>query len=374
MFAGVQVEDLFAKAVKLNESQDDIAVPANQCRLVQTESGIMLAIADLGTYRMTRHFENQLVQDINTTFDCGLYMKYFDATEGRITPHDERDLKCVNVNTWLRHMNKEKMVRCYADLDGEDIARAWLSAQYRRLDYCDLLEAIMEPMIELNEQGRLKFTGLDITEVKLHVKWILPEFTKELIVGPGHQRIHHEVAFGGHAGTSEVGASNLFAQAMSYVEWCTNQAVHVEFGKKVRHIGTKDELSEDEFTEETRKLRDAATWHEFRDIVSNTVNERWANEIHKKMQKAAGIEVPDVESAVEVLRKKWDRSEKQGKSILFHYSQGGWGGNTLFGLSSAVTRAAEDQPDMESATEMEMLGGKLLNMTQAELKELLATA
>lgn len=376
MKTGLSVKDLFAEVVRLQAMKRDHYIDANQTKFVHTEGGIMLALADLGTYLPTSYAERQLLADLRTDYKdrtglaLGLTAEYWDALK-------REDLQGAGIfiaqaNHWLGQHKGRKLIRTYANADGDDIVRAWLSNSYRVLDYTDMLEAIMPDLLEAYQDGDLQFVSANVTERQIYIKAVLPKFEKTVKYAPGHARMHEIVSFGFEIGTSEVGSANLYARALSTVQWCSNTATHDEYSKKVRHIGGRVEADESELSEETRRAKNWATLLEFRDIVRNAMTETMANAIADKMRAAMGVPVAHAGRAVETLKNTWNLTEKQHDSILFYFSSGNWG-NSLFGLHSAVTRAAEDETDYDEASVMEGRGGSLLNLTRTQIKEL-ATA
>jgi len=374
MNQGMSVKDLFAETVRLAQMKRDHYIDARDVRWVRTGGGLMVALGDLGTYLPNRYAERQMLQDLRDEYkrQTGVSLDFGSGYWDNLKREDlleDGNLFAPQVNHWLSKNKGRKLVRTYANADGDDILRAWLSNGYRILDYDDMLEAVMPDLLAMMESGDLKFVSTMITESKIYLKALLPKFTKEVKYAPGHARMHEVVDFGFEIGTSEIGQSNLYARALSVVQWCSNTAVHDEYSKKVRHAGARVEEDESEYSEETRRLRNAATLSEFRDVVRNAMNEATANAIRDKMQTAVGVPVENVGHAVETLKNKWNLTEKQHDSILYYFSSGTWG-NSLFGLSSAVTRAAEDETNYDEASAMEERGGSLLNLTRPQIKEI----
>jgi hypothetical protein len=71
--------------------------------------------------------------------------------------------------------------------------------------------------------------------------------------------------------------------------------------------------------------------------------------------------------AVEVLAKKHDLTEGESKLVIKHFLRDAEeNGEGLYGMLNAITRAAQDVPSYDRATELETLGGKMLDYVPAE--------
>ncbi len=78
-----------------------------------------------------------------------------------------------------------------------------------------------------------------------------------------------------------------------------------------------------------------------------------------------------VEEVVEVTAKRFALNDGERSSVLKHLIRGD--DMTQWGLANAITRAAQDVESYDRATELESLGGTIVELPQATWK-VLATA
>ena len=91
--------------------------------------------------------------------------------------------------------------------------------------------------------------------------------------------------------------------------------------------------------------------------------------IVEQMAEAAGQKIEgDVVQVVEVTAKRLLLSDAERSGVLRHLIEGG--DLSRWGLANAVTRAAADVEDYDRASEMEALGGRVIEMPIASWKEI----
>lgn len=72
------------------------------------------------------------------------------------------------------------------------------------------------------------------------------------------------------------------------------------------------------------------------------------------------------------MTKRFAMTQEQGTSILQHLIRGA--DLSRYGLHSAITRTAEDLPDYDDATAFEAAGGTIIDLPQAEWRQLATAA
>lgn len=75
---------------------------------------------------------------------------------------------------------------------------------------------------------------------------------------------------------------------------------------------------------------------------------------------------------MELTARRFSLNEGEKNSVLQHLIQGG--DLSRYGLFNAVTRSAEDQESYDRATEMERLGGEIIDLPATEWKEMALAA
>jgi len=262
-----------------------------------------------------------------------------------------------NVNHWFQQKHSKRMLRT---LDGD--LRAFVSDGYRRLDNDELVQMLL-PI--LGEMGDIEFKSCNLTESKLYIKVVLPRLEAEVNVGDPMQ-------YGVVIQNSEVGAGRLLIAPFTFVLSCKNGMTFEQFGTAKTHVGRRVEAEEESFRifrDETIAADDRAFWMKAQDALRAAVNETLFNDIVARSKEARGIFVDaPPPQAVEKLGKKLSLTEGEQADVLQHLITGG--DLSAWGYANAITRTASDSESYDRASELERLGGRVVE----EAESLLAVA
>lgn len=285
----------------------------------------------------------------------GIPNKYYEAM--RVAAPD---LLVTNVNHWFHAADNKRMVRT---LDGK--ARAFLSDRYRPLDNLDLARVTL-PL--LSKMG-VRVESSELTEKRLYIKAVTEKITAEVRKGD-------VVQAGIVVSNSEIGMGSVKVEPMVFRLVCTNGLIINDAAMKKYHVGragAEGDLASEFFRDETRKADDKAFWMKVRDVVEGSfqadVFNRWVDRMRDATERIIDVNPVGV---VEVVRRDHALDEAAGSDILQHLIRGG--DLTQYGLLNAVTRASQDVPDYDRATELERLGGEILSLEDGEWNRLLAGA
>ena len=125
-------------------------------------------------------------------------------------------------------------------------------------------------------------------------------------------------------------------------------------------------------SDEARAADDEALWLKLRDVIRATADETVFQGLLTQMKDAAGTDPMEKPiQAMEKLSKTYGLSESEHEGALQHLLKDG--DLTLWGATNAVTRLSQDVDSYERASELEALGGEILNMPGAQWKALAAT-
>ena len=137
----------------------------------------------------------------------------------------------------------------------------------------------------------------------------------------------------------------------------------------VRHVGRRISADSDNYTiyaSETLEADDNALLLKVRDIVRAAFDEaRFVTLVEKMTAAATGTQIKHPVRAIEVLGKATDLSLNLQENVLTALLQN----NDLsrWGVINAITQQANaDELDYDTATDLETLGGKVLNWSPAE--------
>jgi len=261
-----------------------------------------------------------------------------------------------NVNHWLKASDDRRLIRT---LDGH--ARAFLSDRYRMLDNDDLA-AVALPI--LMEHG-FELVSAEITERKFYLKATTPRLQAE--VKPGDV-----VQAGVVISNSEVGHGTLKIEPLLYFLVCTNGLVLPDASLMRQHVGRHLgdlDSAERYFRQETIRADDAAFWMKVRDVLMGMLDESAFPAYLNRVRDSARQRIEaDPFEVVEVTARRYRLTEPEKRSVLSHFLAGHNGQSELtrYGLVQAVTRASQDVEDYDRASEMEQLGGQILELAPGQ--------
>jgi hypothetical protein len=267
-------------------------------------------------------------------------------------------LLAANVNYWLTASPARRLVRT---LDGT--VRAYLSERYRVLDHGDLAEAVL-PVLAADPQ--LEVASCQITETRLYLKAITPRLQAEVKKGD-------VVQAGIVISNSEVGAGSVCVEPLLYRLACLNGAIVQDLAMKKYHVGRTNGHGDDAIQallrDETKALNDQAFWATVQDVVRGTLQATTFQRIVDRWRDATQEYLTgDPVQVVEVTAKRFGLTEPERSSVLRHLVEGG--DLSRYGLANALTRASKDVDSYDRATDLERLGGAIVELPRQAWQEL----
>ncbi len=283
----------------------------------------------------------------------GIPAKYYDRMK-KAAP----ELLAVNVNHWFVNNPEKRMIRT---LDGN--VRAFLSNRYRPLDNYDLAEAVLPKVQQLN----CKVESCEITEKRLYLKGITDRITADIKKGD-------PVQAGLVISNSEVGCGSLRVEPLIFRLVCLNGMIAADQAMRKYHVGKAgnediDDGAAEFFRDSTRLADDKAFFMKVQDIVAATLDIVKFNMMVDKLRDAAD-RIIDAEpvKVLENVGRKFDLTESESGSIMKHLITGA--DLSQYGLINAITRAAQDLESYDRSTDLERIGGELLELPQTQWKQL----
>lgn len=361
MKTGLKLEDLAKELTRQRDAKRDYVADTRKLSMTKDAKAIALPVGNL---EITPFAHKQIAEKLE------LPVKTYERFRGA-----HPDLLANVVNTLFDREPSQNMIRV---LDNK--VRAVVSNKFRALDNYDLAEAAFPA---LQEAGCI-VESCDITETRLYIKAVHPTLRRELEVpaglkmGQGHTFFTRLIMAALTVRNSEVGDGSLAVEDGAYEEQCTNLAT---FSKAFRqaHIGKRHKTDLDVVTEiisdTTRKLEDAVVWSKLRDRVGQAFDPANFDAMCERLLAArkdiipADVAIPEV---VEVFAKREGLSDKESTGFLNHLTRGGE--FTRYGMQWAATRLAQDVESYERASELERLGGKIIELPRIEWQSLLKAA
>ncbi len=295
------------------------------------ESGIQ----EVEPFSISELFHRQLGASL------GIPAKYYDKMRS-----DYPSLLANNVNGWLGKIPTRHTVRT---LDGT--ARAFLSDRYRRIDNYEIAQAIL-PVISEMPDARVE--SCEVTENRMYLKVVNPRLEADIVPGD-------TVQAGVVISNSEVGLGSVSVMPLLYRLVCLNGMVVNDLGKRKYHVGRENAENWELFSDATLQADDTAFMLKLADIVRTAVDAARFGVIVDRLRETVGAKITaQVADVVELAGTRYGFTKNEGDGILQHLITGG--DLSLYGLSNAVTRTANDAESYDRATVLEGMGWEIATM------------
>lgn len=334
------IQNLYGELERQREARKDLIADTRSINISSTNGVSMLSVStgeDILSYRVTDIAHRQIADRLNIPY------KYYERMR-----LDYPALLDKNVNGWLLKNPERRMLRT---LDGK--LRAFLSDRYRRLDNLELVDHVLPVIAEMKG---CEIISCDITETHLYLKVINKTMKAEIVPGD-------IVQAGFVISNSEIGLGALKVEPLVYRLVCKNGMISKDLAHKKYHTGKQVEDTDNAYelySDATLAADDKAYFMKVQDIVSAAVDEAKFNLVVDKMRTAMSIKTGDNPvQTVEVLGDRYVLNKLERASILRHFIMGN--DYSHFGLVNAVTRSSQDAADYNRATELERIGGTLLD-------------
>lgn len=270
----------------------------------------------------------------------------------------DKKLLAENVNHWLIDSAEKRLVRT---LDGK--VRAFLSDKYQRVENEQIANVVLPILLDAgNEMVRIE--SAEITDSRMYIKAVFPKIQSEVRQG--------DIVQSGIAiSNSEVGQGAIKIEPLIFRLVCLNGLIVNSASMNARHVGGRignDDKLLEILSEEAIRADDTAILLKVRDVVRSSFDEVRFGKFVQQMRDATLDRMEgDVVEAVKILAKKHSLNEFEGDSVLRHLIEGA--DLSRYGMLNAVTRTAQDVGSYDRATDLETLGGTILNMTQTGWRE-----
>lgn len=268
---------------------------------------------------------------------------------------EQPDLLARNVNTWFKADGSAPTRRMIRTLDGN--VRAFLSDRYQRIENFEIAQLALAELAEIPD---MRVVSCEVTELRLYIKAIFPRVKGEVAVGD-------VVEAGVMIRNSEVGVCAADVTPFANRLVCKNGMVMPDARFRAYHIGGKAPDGEDAYilADDTRAAEDKAVLLKLRDYIRAATDEKQFASRIEKMQATMGRKITgDPVEAVQVLANAKGLIEGERAAVMRHLIEGG--DLSQWGLLNAVTRSAADIASYDRATDLETIGGEMIDMSPSE--------
>lgn len=346
MKMGMNMPDLAAKVSEQAKSKRDYAMDTR--KLVMTERGkLQFSLPD-------RQVE------LNVTPLCleqignrvGIPTKYLDRMSC-----EAPGLLAQNVNHWFQSKPEVRMLRTLQN--GVQEARAFLSKKYRPLDNYDLMGAVLPKLAAAG----CRIDSAQLTDTRLYLQCVMPSLFLDI-----KEANRGDTLFAGVTiSNSEVGNGSLRVEPLIWKLACKNGLI-LPTSLKKHHVGkTGDGGIEsgdayEVFSDETRQLDDRAFWAKVNDVVAAALDTAKFAQNVKLLQETTTVDIGKPQDAIEIVAERCKLADKEKDNVLEHLIRGG--DLSVWGLTNAVTRAAEDSDSYDRAVELQRIGYDVVELAQ----------
>ena len=309
-------------------------------------------------------FDDQIAEKL------GIPLKYMrrmrlDCDEPAEFPGDQ--LIDRNVNHWLEKADANYLIRGFRDDDG-GVARAFLSDKFKIVDNLDVLVAGLDG---IKQSGRtVQIDQCDLTDSRMYIKLWCPEVSStlsEVLKGRGKQSNRHEFfnvpadkMFAGLViGNSETGNGTYFVKPRLVISGCWNGMIREKEAVKRVHLGSKLDLGEIKWSEETQKKAMELVMLQMKDAVQTFLNPSFLQAVADELEEKGAKRLEHPIAAIDNVCRTFSYSDEQKKGVLDSFMEGG--APTVFGLSQAVTWAAKEVASGDDQFEMEVAGSVVID-------------
>lgn len=360
MRAGMTMEDFAAEVKRQSKAKSDYVADTAAIDVIAKDGGL-----DVGIEVPKEGRKEFAVLDLAHD-QIAAHAKIPKAYYEKMRAEDPK-LLATNVETWFKKYPVPRMLRM---LDGNN--RAFLSSSFRPLDNYDFAKVILEGCASQN----LEVASCQITDTRLYVKAIDRREFKVPVgfkMGDGSHRIFDVCCPVFIASNSEVGCGRLTLETGVYTRACTNLAWFTDGAMKRTHLGSRHRIAEATGVENidhllsarTKQKSDEALWLQLRDVLKSAFVEERINKRVEQLANAAEAKIEGrVDKVVKVAAERFGLSEDEEDGVLEHLIRGG--NLTKYGLHAAITRTAQDVASYDRATDLEYVGGRVIEMPSSD--------
>lgn len=364
MKTGRSLTELAMEIDRQSKAKHDYIADTRKLDVVAIDGKPMLTMSVPGEFGGTteKHFEIGDIARSQIAEHTKIPKQYLDRCFA-----EAPEVAGINIKTWFDRYPAERMIRT---LDERN--RAFLSNSFRPLDNYDFGQVILGACAD----RKLDVVSCEITERRMYIKAIdKSEFQVPVgyKMGDGSHRIFDTCCPVFIAANSEVGFGRLVLDTGVYTRACTNLAWFTDGGMKRTHLGSRHKIVEATgvenidhlLSDRTRQKSDEALWLQLRDVLKAAFDGKLVEKRVERLTAAAEAKITgDVPKVLEVASDKFGFSESEKGGILKHLIEGG--SLTQYGLHAAVTRMAQDAADYDRATELEYIGGRIVELPRTE--------
>jgi len=359
------IEEL-AQRVRVDaERKRDFIAPTTQASVYNGGTNIMLTGDDTNYCGV---FSDNARRQLGT--HLGIPSQYIEKLQAR----GMDELVDTNFNQLL-HSPVEKatdrLFRTYYNGGNENVFRSTHSRSFLTFDYVDLMDGVAPVLHQIADKQELKFISTGLTDNKLYMKIAFPNMQLEV----RSKQVNDIVECGVIISNSETGHGSIIVSPFIHRLVCLNGMTVNDSGTRRRHVGSANARGELDYQSDTMISMKQTLTKQLRDHVLDCVDQDKFRATVAKFNASAQDELDssvEPEDAIESVGKKFSLSDsevKQAKRSLLED-----GDYSRWGFANAITNIAHKSEDYDRATELQELGGNIINLNPKQWKRVALAA
>ena len=280
----------------------------------------------------------------------------------------------LNLNTWLKNPVKGAKSRLFRTYDNQtwqdNTFRSYHSNRFLTFDYFHLMQGLMPVLKRLAEEvDGIQFVSMGLTDNKLYLKIIFPNVEAEI----KGRKVGDIVKSGVLISNSEVGMGSIVVSPFIYRLICLNGMTVNDAGVRRRHLGKAQDEGELIYKADTRKAMHTALQKQLRDHVEECTDPaKFRLTVDKINESAEEQDQRDPEEVIEGLGKRFSLAEAEVKTARRSLLEGR--DYSRWGFANAITHVANATDNYDRATELQELGGNVIQLRKSEWASLAVAA
>jgi len=279
-------------------------------------------------FSITKPCHNQIAEKLD------IPLKYYNKMESKAP-----DLLVENVNTWLHKTDKDFFFRGLGDS-----VRAFLSDRYRVIDHLDILYCSLNEL----QTHEAEIEDCYLSEIEMNIK------VKSLTLKDFVRHKDDQIVGGLFFTNSETGHKALRVEPRLFRVKCSNGMIVEEFVTREVHLGYGDELYDEMIYLSLRRS--------IRELFGRF------GEITQTLREATEIKIKNPQKVINNVVEQYRLSEAQKENILMAF--GAEPEYDKYGITNAISLAAQKEETWEKSVELERIGGKLISLPIEHFKTL----
>ena len=372
------IEELASRVRVEADRKRDFIAPTTQANVY--EGGTKIELSD-GSSNYGGHFSVNARRQLGT--HLGIPSQYIDKLQAR----GMNELVDTNFNQLLQRPvrnARDRLFRTYDngnDLMAQNVFRSTHSSSFLTFDHVDLMDGVAPVLNQIADNQELKFISTGLTDNKLHMKIAFPNMQLEV----RSKQVNDIVECGVIISNSETGHGSIVVAQFIHRLICLNGMTVNDAGTRRRHVGSANARGELDYQADTVVAMKQALTKQLRDHVLDCVDhDKFRATVARFNESAEDMTAEhEPEDAIESVGKKFSLSESEVKYAKRALLEDG--DYSRWGFANAITNLAVDDDKnkersevlnltYDRATELQELGGNIINLKPREWKRVALAA